>query len=458
MRSTHKRNVAAMQAAPRCQSNTAAGLPCKKPALKGMPLCQSHAFWPLPPRPRHVRAADQRRAYIELQQAIQREVREIEKLIRWAKLNEIPDYLIRELSERRRNLAELTETNTPKMSAAALPRTVSAPPARAPAGAVPAPANAGARPALAKSHDELAAERTRDQALGAIVGLALGEAVGVTTTGFERSTREWSEMYGGGKLGLKAGEWAWDTAAMLALADSLLEQPSFDEQDFIERLIDHRDYGSYSPSGKAVGLSGMTAVALNNFAQYGEIRPSGPAARPTNGFLARMAPVAIRFWKRPQHMLEVAKRQSAVTHAGPGVAQLSEQFVKMVAMALADHPKAEILSGRFIDKRSGETLTYGQLRTVPESRILSGHEAEDSFNAALWCVATGDGFEGAVINALNLAGDATSIGAMAGQLAGAIYGARRIPARWLEQLAGRECIEGAALRLFDAGMAQAGSS
>jgi ADP-ribosylglycohydrolase len=450
MKSTHKRNVAAMQAAPKCQAHTKAGVACKKPALKGMPLCQSHAFWPAAPKPRPVRAADQRRAYVELQQEIRSEVREIEKLIRWARLNEVPDHFVDALSRSVTCLAELAEKDAPKRSAASLPRTVPAPAARAPLG----PAKVAA-PLPVKSSAESEAELTRDQALGAMLGLAVGEAVGVMTAGFERSTREWSEMLGGGKLGLKAGEWAWDTAAMLALADSLLEDPSFDEHDFIERLVDHRDHGSYSPTGKAVGLSGMTAVALNNFKQFGEIRPGDPAARPTNGFLARMAPVAVRFWKQRDRMPAIATRQSGVTHAGDRVAQLSEQFVEMIAMAIADHSKGELLTGHFKDKRTCQTLTYGQLREVPQSQIISDYDAENSFEAALWCVARGDGFKGAVVNALNLAGDATSIGAMAGQLAGAIYGARAIPKHWLEQLAGRESIEQAALQLFDAGMAEA---
>lgn len=455
MKSTHKRNVAAMQAAPKCQSLTAAGLPCKNPALKGMTLCQSHAFWPAPRLPRAIRRSDQRRAYVELQREIRREVREIEKLIRWAKLNEVPDYLIRELSERRGALAELAELGVIRNSTAAARKTVSvssAPPWKP----VPVPAMV-ARSALAKTHDELAAELIRDQALGAMLGLAVGEAVGVTTAGFERGTfREITDMHGGGLLDLKRGQWAWDTAAMLALSDSLLEYLSFDEDDFIERLLEHRDHGSYSPTGEAVGLSGMTAVALNNFAHSGKIPAGDPtAARPTNGCLSRLAPVAVRFWKQPVEMLAIARRQSAVTHAGHGLAELSERFVELIGMALGDHPREELLTDSFMDKKSGQTLTYGQLRNVPQDQIISSDDAGESFAAALWCVATGEGFEGAVINALNLAGDATSIGAMAGQLAGAIYGARQIPAGWLKQLAGRELIEGAAVRLFDAGMAQA---
>jgi ADP-ribosyl-[dinitrogen reductase] hydrolase len=50
---------------------------------------------------------------------------------------------------------------------------------------------------------------------------------------------------------------------------------------------------------------------------------------------------------------------------------------------------------------------------------------------------------------MNLGGDACSIAAMTGQLAGAIYGAKAIPIEWLEDLAWRDRIRTAADTLFD---------
>lgn len=455
MKSTHKRDVAAMQAAPRCQTNTAAGLPCKKPALKGMPLCQSHAFWPAAPKPRAVRAADQRRAYVELQQGIRREVKEIEKLVRWAKLNEVPDQLIDGLLKSAMRLGELAEPNTPKKTSASLRHTVSDPAARA--ALVPAK---GASPTFVKPSPQSPAERTRDQALGAMLGLAVGEAYGVTTAGFERGTfREMTDMHGQGKLGLKRGEWDWDTAAMLALSETLIERGSFDPRYYLERLVEHRDDRSFSPCSQASGPGNMTALALNRFEQFDELLAIEQAnVRPTNGCLARMAPVAVRYWAQPDRMLEVAARQARTTHGAEGVQELSRSFAEVVAMAIADHDKGYLLTGRFWDKQGARTLTFGELCQVPESRIVSNQDARASFDAALWCVATGDGFGGALLKARNLGGDATSIAAMAGQLAGALYGARAIRRDWLECLAGREQIEKAALQLFDEGKAEARSS
>jgi ADP-ribosyl-[dinitrogen reductase] hydrolase len=58
----------------------------------------------------------------------------------------------------------------------------------------------------------------------------------------------------------------------------------------------------------------------------------------------------------------------------------------------------------------------------------------------LWAVEQTDGFEEALILAVNLGEDADTVGAVNGQLAGALYGLDGIPARWLKPVAGRSRI------------------
>ena len=48
-----------------------------------------------------------------------------------------------------------------------------------------------------------------------------------------------------------------------------------------------------------------------------------------------------------------------------------------------------------------------------------------------------DSFEAALVYATNLGGDADTIGAIAGGLAGAVYGASEIPLRWVNALANK---------------------
>jgi ADP-ribosyl-[dinitrogen reductase] hydrolase len=73
--------------------------------------------------------------------------------------------------------------------------------------------------------------------------------------------------------------------------------------------------------------------------------------------------------------------------------------------------------------------------------------------AAQWAFATTNNFRDCILVAANLGGDADTIAAVAGQLAGAKYGMTGIPQDWLDKLAWRDHIVGLADKLFDASSA-----
>jgi ADP-ribosyl-[dinitrogen reductase] hydrolase len=81
--------------------------------------------------------------------------------------------------------------------------------------------------------------------------------------------------------------------------------------------------------------------------------------------------------------------------------------------------------------------------------VSGANNAITSLEAAMWCVGTTESFEEAVLAAANLGDDAGSTAALAGQLAGALYGACAIPDHWLEQLAWRDRIADMADAVFD---------
>ena len=70
-----------------------------------------------------------------------------------------------------------------------------------------------------------------------------------------------------------------------------------------------------------------------------------------------------------------------------------------------------------------------------------------SLQAAVWAVSRTTDFRSAVLLAANLGDDADTTAAIAGQLAGAIYGAAGISPEWLEAMAWRGRLEGAAASL-----------
>jgi ADP-ribosyl-[dinitrogen reductase] hydrolase len=83
-----------------------------------------------------------------------------------------------------------------------------------------------------------------------------------------------------------------------------------------------------------------------------------------------------------------------------------------------------------------ETKSYHQLQ--PSG--YAGYVVE-CLEAAAWCCLSADSLEETLILAVNLAGEADTIGAVAGGVAGAAWGREALPARWLAVLHQREYIE-----------------
>ncbi|HZO21208.1 MAG TPA: ADP-ribosylglycohydrolase family protein, partial [Steroidobacteraceae bacterium] len=112
--------------------------------------------------------------------------------------------------------------------------------------------------------DTLSAARgLRERFMGALLGLAVGDAVAAATQfGRPGSFRPVGDMLGGGPFDLPRGGWSDDTAMALCLADSLLERNGFDARDQVTRYTRWQQDGYLSATGHAVGITASTARAL----------------------------------------------------------------------------------------------------------------------------------------------------------------------------------------------------
>ncbi len=75
-----------------------------------------------------------------------------------------------------------------------------------------------------------------------------------------------------------------------------------------------------------------------------------------------------------------------------------------------------------------------------EEEIASSSYVVHSLEAALWCIFKENNFEYTVLRAVNLGNDTDTTAAIAGGLAGLLYGFEAIPLKWIEQLARRDDI------------------
>ena len=286
-----------------------------------------------------------------------------------------------------------------------------------------------------------------DRSLGALLGLAVGDALGTTLEFSRRDTKpQLTDMVGGGPFALQPGEWTDDTAMALALADSLAADSDLDATDLMRRFVSWHAQGSYSCTGRCFDIGVTTRGALARFERTGEAYAgSTDPMSAGNGSLMRLAPVAIRHWRDPARLADVAARQSRTTHAAPEAVDACVAFADLLAQAIAGEPRSVVL-GRAIETASPgvAAILAGSWRGKRRPEIKSSGYVLHSLEAALWCVARTSDFAAAVLLAANLGDDADTTAAITGQLAGALYGASGIPPAWLAKLAWSERLTAAA--------------
>ena len=132
-----------------------------------------------------------------------------------------------------------TDARTPAVTDAATSRAAAVPATAPPVDArTPASITPNTLPDDPLSDPEVmsAARSLRERFLGALLGLAVGDAVAAATQFRKPGTfTPVGDMIGGGPVDLPRGAWSDDTAMTLCLADSLLERDGFDARDQMER-------------------------------------------------------------------------------------------------------------------------------------------------------------------------------------------------------------------------------
>ena len=294
-------------------------------------------------------------------------------------------------------------------------------------------------------------ESIRNRALGAFLGLAVGDAVGTT---LEFSLRDAQprlvDMVGGGPFALTPGAWTDDTAMALALADSLATSEVLDCRDVMDRFVGWRNTGDYSCTGRCVDIGATTSQALDRYLQTGD--PIAGMTDPRsagNGSLMRLAPVALRFWNDRPQLVSTAADQSRTTHAADEAVDACRAYAELIADAIAGRPRAALLAPRRFDGVPAiARVLAGSWRGRSRDTIRSSGYVVHTLEAAIWSVARTADFRAAVLLAANLADDADTVAAVTGQLAGALYGLTGIPETWRDRIVWKDRLLTAARRLL----------
>jgi ADP-ribosyl-[dinitrogen reductase] hydrolase len=281
-----------------------------------------------------------------------------------------------------------------------------------------------------------------DRAEGILLGLACGDALGRPVE-FETPARilaqygEVTEMLANGTWGKPAGTVTDDTEMALCLARSLVDCGGFDPADVADRFVAWYVSGPFD-------IGNMTARALSRIRdgepwdvagqRVWEESPEGSNAG--NGSVMRAAPLAVALATHEAALVDASRDSSRITHADPRCTAGCAVLNLTLAGLLRDRPAP-------LSTALDRVETPDELREALEPVAAGELDADDlrstgyvvdTLRTALWYGLHADSLERALVDVVNMGGDADTVGAVTGAVAGARLGADALPDRWLDDL------------------------
>lgn len=282
-----------------------------------------------------------------------------------------------------------------------------------------------------------------DRALGAYLGLAVGDALGATVE-FMRP-REIQhrhgihrDIVGGGWLKLAPGQVTDDTTMSLALGQALadagapaIQQAAQQPDGPVAQAITHGMGQAFVGwwRAKPVDCGATCRRGIQRFLLNGSL--SGPPndGDGGNGALMRNLPVALATLQQPQAFAVLSLAQAHLTHHHPqsdaaicGLGALTQALV----LGQMDHRQCQV----WMEQWTGEHRVF---RYQPYPGRASGYVV-DTVQTVMHSLHHSTGPEEAIVTAVNKGDDADTTGALVGMLAGALWGASSLPTRWLKRL------------------------
>ena len=293
--------------------------------------------------------------------------------------------------------------------------------------------------------------RQNNQYLGAIIGHAVGDAMGFPT---EFSKREELlqnpviEMIDSPDVGQPAGSWSDDTAMVIATIDSFIQKKYFDYKDIMDKWVKWISKSEYTPTGVAFDIGRTCLKAIKKYCNGTAPLQCGSTSinENGNGSLMRILPVALYAYSKKLDDTSIRKltdEVSSLTHAHEVSRLGCYIYVQFIISLLKGFAKED--SYRYIQNLDYSAYDknainlYGRiLNEKIEGQILDNIKSSgyivDTLESAMWIFMNAQHYKEAIIASTNIGGDTDTIGAIVGSMAGIYYGFEDIPSSWLDKL------------------------
>lgn len=265
-----------------------------------------------------------------------------------------------------------------------------------------------------------------NQYLGAIIGHAVGDAMGFPT---EFSKREELlknpvlEMIDSPDVGQPAGSWSDDTAMEIATIDSFIQKKCFDYKDIMDKWVKWISKSEYTPTGVAFDIGRTCLKAIKKYCNGTAPLQCGATSMNENGngSLMRILPVALYAYSKNLDDIsirELTNEVSSLTHAHEVSRLGCYIYVQFIICLLKGYTKED---------------AYKHIQNLDYSSYDM-----NSINLYTRIFMNAQHYKEAIIASTNIGGDTDTIGAIVGSMAGIYYGFESIPSNWLDKLQRKE--------------------
>ena len=276
-----------------------------------------------------------------------------------------------------------------------------------------------------------------DRALGTMWGVACGDALGARVEFMSAQQIHETFPSDPSLVGCMRGECTDDTGLSLALARGLLQWQPGALQSMEESV--GREFIQWLARGvRGVGFTCSSAISTardllrDGYSPLSAWRDAATitqqiALQPTEGNGALMRCAFVGLYAATVKQAEwLAREQAKMTHLGPDNLEACAWYAGTIwALVRSKHPRR---------------TWHRRLRVLPEqfrpTAVPSepGGTAVDTLRAVVYLVSHSVSLDYAVLSAVRLGGDADTVAALVGGVAGAMSGARSVPLSWLIKL------------------------
>ena len=305
-----------------------------------------------------------------------------------------------------------------------------------------------------------------------MLGHAVGDALGVPVEFCPREELEKdpvTDMRGFGTYPVPAGSWSDDTSMSLCALEAMCHE-NWSWNMIMNNFVSWLENGKFTPTGETFDVGRTCFEAIIRY-KHGNLPAKecgcGGEYANGNGSLMRIHPFVLYgqyallnetndgYWS----WMALIKQASALTHAHDRSVIACHIYGPVLSFLLKDPTRESLKAGL---KFAGEDLDYLpefdhykrifelDFDKLSEKEIKSFGYVVDTLEAALWCLLTTNTYSECVLKAVNLGDDTDTVAAVAGGLAGALYGYDAIPKEWLNTLKKRAYIEGMCERVGEA--------